>query len=78
MGDTATQVTDSIQPVSSRSGGVYTLRSREPTGVGSISSARRGKDDHDLESSNVEERDFKTKQVFQSHLSHCHLYISLT
>jgi len=58
---------DTIQPVTSQSGGVYTLRSREATGVGSIrvSSQTRQRKEADLEAetSNVEERDIKTKQV---------------
>ncbi|KIX00483.1 potassium uptake protein [Rhinocladiella mackenziei CBS 650.93] len=68
MADPRIQFGDAIQPVASHGGGVYTLRSREATGVGSIrgtSQTRRDKkEDVDTESNNVEDRDIKTKQVF--------------
>ena len=67
MADPRVQFDDAIQPTPSNGGGVYTLRSREATGVGSIrasSQVRRAKqDDIGSESNNVEDRDIKTKQV---------------
>ncbi|KIV78251.1 potassium uptake protein [Exophiala sideris] len=64
------KVDDAIHPVRSRGGGggIYTLRSREATGVGSLSVKSRGPrskaDDIDSETNEVDERDIKTKQVF--------------
>lgn len=67
MADPRIHRDDAIQPVHSQGGGVYTLRSREATGIGSIpaqSLTRRGKPDNsDPEANNVEARDLKTKQV---------------
>lgn len=62
------QFDDDIHPVQLQSGGVHRLRSREVTGVGSIraSSLVRAvkREDHDTESiTNIEDRDFKSKQV---------------
>jgi hypothetical protein len=54
---------DTIQPVNSH---FYTLRSREPVRLGSLSGPRPAKpdnDESDLESLKVEERDYKSKQV---------------
>lgn len=65
---------DAIHPVQSRGGGggVYTLRSREVTGIGSLPTKSRGLhgklDGADFEANEIDERDLKTKQVCRRRL----------
>ena len=67
MANPHVQFEDDIQPVTSTANGVYSLRQvRSATGIGSLSKsseARLRKHDPEAETTNVEERDYKTKQV---------------
>lgn len=71
MSNSRVQFDDGIRPVAPQGGGVYRLRSREVAGVGSIrppGQARRAKgEEFETESmTNIEDRDYKPKQVRSS------------
>lgn len=78
------QFDDDIHPVHLQSGGVRRLRSREVTGVGSIRAsslvgAVKREAEHDAESmTNIEDRDFKTKQVWTSSIPMFHMLLTIT
>lgn len=68
MAEPTIQFDDDIHPVQAQSGGVYRLRSREVAGIGSIRTPSHGRrvkaEEAEAESTNnVEDRDFKPKQV---------------
>lgn len=59
---------DAIQPITSNGGGIFPLRSRQSTGVGSlhkptVAVAKSIDDDLEREDDGFDERDIKKKQV---------------